>query len=305
MKMNMGKPIILVVVLCLLFICPVSAYSQTHTSGDVTGDGKVDLQDAIVALQILVEISPSTSISLLGDINGDDRIGLEEAFYAVQEVAGLYNEPPELNPIGNKTVDENSTLTFTISASDPEADTLTYSAYDLPNGATFDADAGTFSWTPTYAQGGAYDVTFTVTDSYNNSDSETVTITVNNVLASEDWDYILDYGQGSGNLTLTEQQDGSIIVDGSWSYLYYGAFATGSFTNGSATISGASVSFTASGTATHPLVTPSAFTMYVNVTTNNGQASGTYTLTFSNPSWPSGFSGSLVATRASGSGITQ
>jgi hypothetical protein len=128
-------------------------------------------------------------------------------------------------------------------------------------------------------------------------------------LPSEQWDYTLDGGQGSGNLTLNKQQDGSITVDGSFTYSYAGAPLTGSFTDGTATITGTSASFTAMGTATYLSAPPgyqtSAFTLNVSVTTNNGEASGTYAFTFSNPFWPSGFSGNVVATRTNGGGITQ
>jgi PKD repeat protein len=92
------------------------------------------------------------------------------------------NNPPVLKPIGNKTVDEGGTLTFTIFATDPDGDTLTFSAGNLPTGASFDKDSQTFSWTPTYEQGGNYyyDVTFTVSDGLL-TDWETITITVGNV----------------------------------------------------------------------------------------------------------------------------
>ena len=50
------------------------------------------------------------------------------------------NQAPVLAAIGNKTVAENATLTFTVSATDADGDTLTYSATGLPTGATFNAD---------------------------------------------------------------------------------------------------------------------------------------------------------------------
>ena len=41
---------------------------------------------------------------------------------------------------------------------------LTYSATNLPSGASFNAATRTFSWTPTTSQTGTYTVTFTATD---------------------------------------------------------------------------------------------------------------------------------------------
>ena len=90
--------------------------------------------------------------------------------------------PPVMSPINNRTTDEGETLTFTISASDPDGDALTYSASNLPQGASFSPATRTFSWTPTNDQAGVYpNVRFQVSDGSLN-DSENINITVNNVV---------------------------------------------------------------------------------------------------------------------------
>lgn len=86
----------------------------------------------------------------------------------------IANSPPVLNYIGPQSVLAGSTLTFSISGSDPDNDPLTYSATNLPSGATFSGQ--TFSWS--YAYMGTYYATFVITDSNGATDSETVTITV-------------------------------------------------------------------------------------------------------------------------------
>jgi hypothetical protein len=85
-----------------------------------------------------------------------------------------------LNPIGNKTIQATKLLAFTVTASAPDGDTLTYSATSVPAGATFDPATHTFQWQPTGKQTGNYQVTFTVTDNEMppESASETITITV-------------------------------------------------------------------------------------------------------------------------------
>jgi hypothetical protein len=88
------------------------------------------------------------------------------------------NQAPALAPIGAKSVQEGSALTFTISATDADNDALTYSATGLPTGASFNAATKTFSWTPGTGTAGSYNVTFRVQDPGALSDSETVTITV-------------------------------------------------------------------------------------------------------------------------------
>ena len=83
-----------------------------------------------------------------------------------------------LAAIGNKTVNEGQSLTFTISATDPDGDNLTYSASNLPSGATFTPATRTFSWTPSYTQAGTYaNVHFQVSDG-SLTDSENITILV-------------------------------------------------------------------------------------------------------------------------------
>jgi hypothetical protein len=94
----------------------------------------------------------------------------------------ISNRPPVLDPIGDKSVNESQTLEFTISASDPDNDTLTYSASGLPDDSSFDPDTRTFTWVTDYNDAGVYPgVTFTVEDGYGGNDSESITITVNNV----------------------------------------------------------------------------------------------------------------------------
>ncbi|HET6404454.1 MAG TPA: PKD domain-containing protein [Candidatus Thermoplasmatota archaeon] len=88
--------------------------------------------------------------------------------------------PPVLHPIGPKTGAENSFLTFTVSASDPDTPSPTLSATNLPPGAVFQPSTGTFGWTPNFTQAGVYVVRFSVTDG-TFTIFEDVTITIANV----------------------------------------------------------------------------------------------------------------------------
>lgn len=75
------------------------------------------------------------------------------------------NRPPVLHPIGNKTFKEGETISFTISAIDPEGDPVTYSASNLPQGAIFDVKSSTFSWTPARGLTGIFpDIRFEASD---------------------------------------------------------------------------------------------------------------------------------------------
>ena len=99
------------------------------------------------------------------------------------------NDAPTLTDIGDKTVEEDVELTFTVTASDSDddpANNLTLSVDGLPSGASFTPASGLFTWTPTELQRGSFEVTFTVTDdgTPSLSDSETITITVNQANAA-------------------------------------------------------------------------------------------------------------------------
>jgi hypothetical protein len=96
------------------------------------------------------------------------------------------NAPPVLTSPGNKTIAEGSTLSFTLSASDPDAgQTLTFSiSGGQQAGMSLNPSTGAFSWMPTEAHGpGTYSATFRVTDNGTPSlfDEKTVTVTVNEV----------------------------------------------------------------------------------------------------------------------------
>ena len=89
------------------------------------------------------------------------------------------NRAPTLDPIGSKTVNESQLLQFTVSATDPDSDPLTYSAVLLPSGANFNPTTRTFSWTPIKKQAGTYaNVAFSASDGIS-VDTEDITITVN------------------------------------------------------------------------------------------------------------------------------
>lgn len=103
-----------------------------------------------------------------GSVEGTFQLFIEEV-----------NEAPVLGPIGNRRIAADFLTSFTVSATDVDlpAQTLTLSALNLPDGATFDPGTGLFSWTPTAAQLGTFQVTFMVSDG-TATDMEIVEFTV-------------------------------------------------------------------------------------------------------------------------------
>ena len=89
------------------------------------------------------------------------------------------NLPPQLDPIGDRVVDEGALLEFTVTATNPDGDPLTFSASNLPADAMFDGTSGMFSWTPGFAQSGLYAaIRFEVSDG-ELTDFEEIDISVN------------------------------------------------------------------------------------------------------------------------------
>ncbi|MBN1506436.1 MAG: fibronectin type III domain-containing protein [Sedimentisphaerales bacterium] len=85
------------------------------------------------------------------------------------------NRAPVLAAVGDQSVEERALLSFSLSASDPDEDSLTFTAADLPAGASF--ENATFRWTPLRGQAGSYQTTFSVSDGML-TDSKPVSITV-------------------------------------------------------------------------------------------------------------------------------
>ncbi len=159
-----------------------SSITETNWNSAIQVSGEpTPLVAGITQSMTIVGLSPSTTYYFA--IKTFDEVPniSELSNVVIATTLAPANNPPVLAPIGNKTVDEGSTLSFTLSATDIDGDTLTYSAANLPTGAGFDASTKTFFWTPDYEQQGDYSVTFSVSDDKGGEDSETITITVNDI----------------------------------------------------------------------------------------------------------------------------
>ena len=142
--------------------------SFTDTGDDLVGGG--------VTFSLYANNYSAGHISLGG--NSGDSYSMYNVVLKPITDSTLVNNPPELEAIGDKIVDEGQALTFTLSATDADGDVLTYSATNLPTGATFNSITRAFCWTPDENQAGSYQVHFVVTDG-SLIDAEDVTITVN------------------------------------------------------------------------------------------------------------------------------
>ncbi|NOX90103.1 MAG: tandem-95 repeat protein [Calditrichaeota bacterium] len=125
-----------------------------------------------------------------------EQSGVYTVDFAVHDPAGAFmreasnitvhhvDRKPVLEPVPPQTIAEGKLLTFTLKGFDPDKEdqnALSYAAYNLPEGATFDPATATFSWTPTYDQSGEYKNILFVFTAGALSDSALVDITVNHV----------------------------------------------------------------------------------------------------------------------------
>lgn len=100
--------------------------------------------------------------------------------YEVTDTASVRsNNPPTMNPLPAQSVMQGRSLSFTVRATDPENDALTYVTIDPPPaGSTFAAATGQFSWPNVAAAPGAYSFRVMASDGTVNSQPINVSITV-------------------------------------------------------------------------------------------------------------------------------
>lgn len=99
-----------------------------------------------------------------------------DGFSASSTVDVRSNGTPVLTPLTPVSASAGSTVSFRVSASDPDNDPLTYSATGVPTSATFNSTTGEFSWPGSAA--GTYTLSFTASDGLFTSAAQSVTLTV-------------------------------------------------------------------------------------------------------------------------------
>ena len=93
------------------------------------------------------------------------------------------NRAPVLGDVPDQSVKAGDTLAFTVAASDPDGDAVELAAHGLPDGASFDAASGAFTWAPSHRDAAgkgdaAYQVAFTASDgSLDDAISVNITVT--------------------------------------------------------------------------------------------------------------------------------
>lgn len=164
-------------------------FSASDNSNNLTCDLYSDVNgayDKIYSTPVLLNGTTNTNLFMneLTDGNYSWAIGCNDGrnYVTTEKRAFSVNAPqaPSFIGLSDKTVNENQTLTFSLSSYDKYGNNVTYNALSLPAGAVLNGN--TFSWTPNFTQGGIYNIVFKVTDSEGLSSTSNVKITVNNVI---------------------------------------------------------------------------------------------------------------------------
>ena len=146
----------------------------------------------------------------------DGNLTASETFtITVYSTSSMY--PPVLNPIGDQTVAEGGTSNVSVSASDADADTLTWTvalpsfASFTPTGSAPGSATGTLSLAPGYCASGSYSASIAVSDG-SFSTRETFVVTVSDVDRLPAWapppgGYVLGLNEGTAAELLVQASD--------------------------------------------------------------------------------------------------
>jgi hypothetical protein len=117
---------------------PPSVFQINNTSGS-NGSG------ALTVVREMDVFDDTTGAGFRWVIDLHNQAGTIVAS-AVQNAEATVNRAPTLASIGNRSGTAGQSLTFVVTASDPEGDTLNLIAQNLPPGALFNAATGLFQW---------------------------------------------------------------------------------------------------------------------------------------------------------------
>ncbi len=177
----------------------MGSYGEEYASDVDVSDGYVFVADYSNGL-VVVKLGNSSGTTVSDDNSTTDDDGTDVR--------------PSISEIGDKSVNVNELLEFTVSATSSDGSEITYSARGLPNGAILDETTGDFSWVPTYSDAGEHFVTF---DAQSNglAASETITITVYGSAASSEGSAISELSGSdisSSSITLTWSNSADIAT---------------------------------------------------------------------------------------------
>ena len=121
----------------------------------------------------------------------------------------LANNNPVQTTIGNKVVTAGNVLTFTVSVTDADSDTITYRTNATKG--TLNSATGVYSWTTAASDAGTFIWTFNSSDNYGGVASETITVNVTD--GQGVW---IDLTNNSGELTVNDSSSLGDLSSATW-----------------------------------------------------------------------------------------
>jgi PKD repeat protein len=162
------------------------AYSYTPAATDADGD---TLIWALTQSPNLMTINPASGVIAWTPTNGqvgaqivtvsvtDGHGGTDSQTFAIT-VSRPPNQAPHITSTAVTTGRATAAYAYTVTATDPDGDPLTFALTTAPAGMSIDRATGAIAWTPTAGQIGSQAVAVRVTDGRGGTDTQSFTIAV-------------------------------------------------------------------------------------------------------------------------------
>ncbi|MBU1492463.1 MAG: putative Ig domain-containing protein, partial [Actinobacteria bacterium] len=121
----------------------------------------IDTGSGLISGTIALTAAPGSPYAV--QVTATDDYGVASGDTFTWTITDTNEAPSVVNP-GNRSNNENQIVTFVVAGSDPDGDSLTWSATGLPDGLTIDPASGVISGTLSYVSAGVHAVTVRATD---------------------------------------------------------------------------------------------------------------------------------------------
>ena len=206
-----------------------------NISTDIASDGTLD--DASLRGTLINNSKNLDMVAIRANLVARyASLGISATIPDFETEVNQFLKPPVVQDVG-LSIDEDTTINITLSGSDPEGESITYSLVDDSNNATVTLNGNVASYTPNTHFNGTDTFTYKANDGTSDSNLGTVTIVVN----------AIDDDPNTNDISATTDEDNAIDIsltadeyDGQ--NYSFGIIANPS--NGTATLSGTTVTYT-------------------------------------------------------------
>ena len=167
---NVNRVPVFDVVLSGITIAENEVFAFTYTATDPDADDiTFALVDAIEGMTVSAVGELAWTPTLVQSGIHTVVVSVSDGVLAVNDtalvtVSNVNQAPVFVNVMPDTTINEEQALSYTYTATDADADELTFSLFDAPEGAAIDGSTGAFTWIPTYEQDSTYNIVAVVSD---------------------------------------------------------------------------------------------------------------------------------------------